>query len=256
MAFPQIENARHYISIQVQKLVQGKMQLGLALASHTVTNSLNDIAAYECTGVIVINNREIQGEPYAQGDIIGVYLDAERKLIRFFKNGEGGPAQALNLEAGKPYCFAVCFESEGQEVLISKAAQPPEELDIMGTKQDVSGNAANWGYKFKVSPVFIGKNRMNQLLSLNEKQMEKWNAYQEHYRATFTRLIDEQVVQYIDDFANSSSKDPLKISRGNQPEARRNPPIQRNRGSQRLRHPRHLYGVRAASTDKWRRFSL
>ena len=212
LVVPQVETARHYCEFQVLRLSQGKVQLGLVLANTAATASLSEGAAIESTGLVSTNTRESQAEAFAQGDTISMYADMEKKLVRFYKNGNAISAfLPVNLEAGKAYCFAACLDSEGQELAIVKHVNPPEELDMLGTRQDSAGQATNWGYKFKVSPVFIGKNRMNQLMSLNEKQLEKWQLFQDHYKQTFTRQIDEQVVQYVDDFCMTSSKDPLKL---------------------------------------------
>lgn len=83
------------------------------------------------------------------------------------------------------------MDKPGVEVILSNDTHPPEEIDLLGCRSTDTTASEEWGYKFKVTPLYTGSNKMNIINSLNEKQQAAWQKYTAKQMKNFSKEVDE-----------------------------------------------------------------
>lgn len=162
----------------IRKLPEdGLVQIGWApedtprdsLLTHLASTSLSS------NGVVWTGTAEVQWDGVlAAGDVVGAFIDRDNARVAYYVNGVCAANETFNSDQEKPYQLTVAFEKHESEVVISNDCHPPEEIDLIGAKSVDTSVATEWGYKFKVTPLYRGENKMNVVQSLNEKQQEAW----------------------------------------------------------------------------------
>ena len=210
-----LQAGKHYCDFTVAKLNEAsRLQIGVvpAILDKQIALVKDNTVCYQVNGSVFFGTNEKQAEPLVPGDKLGVLFDVEKSTVGFYKNTVEVASGNINIEGEQNYVFGVSFSEEGEEVLISKEPQIPEEVDIIGFRKEAHGSEGNsWGYKFKVTPFYTGENKMKVIECLNPKQMEQWNKFVEKHLNNITKFTEEQLVQYIDELCNSEGKDPLKL---------------------------------------------
>jgi hypothetical protein len=206
---------RHYVEVQVRRSGDStaRMQVGFVPAAFTPNVSLLTAAsiAYQQDGSIGFNETQLVAAGFAEGDLIGAYLDMRSSQAAFFKNGEEVARGAIQLNAPN-YAFAVSFNGAQQEVAFNQT-EPPACLDLIGlrTVDAEETKYSEGGFVFKVTPKFYGANKMLAVRTLSERHQEMWTQYAEEQSKALSRTVLEQVVAYVDEVSLNQNKDPLTI---------------------------------------------
>jgi len=72
-------------------------------------------------------------------------------------------------DASVPYFLVACLSATNQECTINNDVTPPSTLDLIGAQSTNTSNASEYGYKFKITPVYRGSNALNAVANLNER---------------------------------------------------------------------------------------
>jgi hypothetical protein len=84
-------------------------------------------------------------------------------------------------------------KKEGTELRILGNVTAPDEIDLLGLKQENFGQANDWGYKFQVKPVYHGVHRMNFIQTITDRNdRDRWNKFTKGYtdETTFSVHFD------------------------------------------------------------------
>jgi hypothetical protein len=149
---------------------------------------------------------------FSNDDCVGCLLDRDASMVRFFLNGEEVISQTFTMDPDTPYFLVSVLDADKQEVILRNDVTPPESIDLIGAKSTNTSNSSQWGYKFRITPLYKGQKKLNAISNLNERQAAKWQAYATKQKTTFTAAHDEQIVTYIDEFCLSKTLNPLKLN--------------------------------------------
>ncbi len=91
-------SGRHFYEVEIEKMSEKKtIVIGVSPSENFEGETLNGplsswiagAMGYCANGALVVDGKEVaQVKPYEEGDFVGVYLDMNQKIIRFFLNGE------------------------------------------------------------------------------------------------------------------------------------------------------------------------
>lgn len=212
----QLSEGKHFCEIEIRKMNPGDIiQLGI-IPENFDRNSRSLVA--DNTIVYTDDKCYFQSidqpvKRFGPGDRIGLLADFEKHLFAFYKDGVLIASSTVRMEQVTNYVWAALLDNANQELVINADPSIPEEIDIMGVRKEVPAGVVGreWGYKFKVTPVFVGDNKLKSIECLNEKQLEKWQAFIEKHLKTITKQAEEQLVQYIDELSIAKGKDPLTL---------------------------------------------
>jgi hypothetical protein len=108
-------------------------------------------------------------------------MDMDSRRVKFWINSEIAMEQEFTPTPKTEYIVAVQIHNFETEIRIVSDVTPPEDLDLLGFKSTNLGNAVDWGFKFKVDPVFRGKYRMNIIQTISGKNLERWLSYSKRH---------------------------------------------------------------------------
>lgn len=210
-----IECGRHYYEVSFGRLAPGaKVQVGFAPAEASSEEFLvhDNTACIQNDGLAFVNcaQKRYPGKIEID-DTVGCYLDKEGQTVKFFVNDREVVQSAFNFDASVPYFLVAVLSAQNQECIVNDDVDPPSTLDLIGEKSKVVCNASEYGYKFKITPIYRGANALNAVANLNERQQDKWTKYIQKHQQQFNQEIDEQLVTYIDEFCLSKSLNPLTM---------------------------------------------
>jgi hypothetical protein len=181
---------------------------GLSFGIGTANQPLS--IAYQADGVLKKLGETFICESYGKGDSVALLLNTATSELRVYKNSTLVTTLArTSLEQGKDYRWAVTLGDGGTVDIVTNGALV-ETLVLMG-RNGTSTQAGKYGYKFTVSPLYVGKNKKLAFETLGNLESE-WKTYYSKQKAIYSKEVCEQLVNYVDEKAAITGKDPVSLT--------------------------------------------
>ena len=166
-------------------------------------------ACYKNTGNILVGPNTVACKGFKAGETIGVFVDYLRSDVKFYKNKMLVSSSKLEL-SGEPHRFGVMLTAVGQSVRIVNSAGYPDDVDMIGIKQQLKFNQSSaWGYKFKVVPVFSNRapETLDQVMKYaGEEDKKNWKNYYMKFQKLMHCGAAEELVALTDEIVTSTGK--------------------------------------------------
>lgn len=197
---------KHFVEVTVN--TEGRVGLGFAFKSTVENKQIENESS-----VLVYSDTD----NFTVGDVIGSYADFDAGEFKFYKNGAHFATRPTGFpitEETEALKFVTILTAINQAVTISANPAIPAEIDILNVTSDAE--SALWGYKFKITPEFKGRNikLIESYLGFGTEELKtEWrDVYAPKFKHLFKTGAAEQLVNYLDEFTQSKGKDVLSLT--------------------------------------------
>ena len=211
-----LTTGRHYCEFEFTS-IPDKSIVAVFLSKESIDRTqtvFGNCACYKNTGNVLVGPNTITCKGFKQGEKIGIFLDYQKSDIKLFKNKLLVNSTKMDL-SGEPHKFGVMLTTIGQSVKIVQSKEYPEDIDMLGIKQQMRFNQSNsWGYKFKVTPVFSNRSKetLDQLLKYAcDEDRARWRDYYEKFLKLFKGGAAEELIALCDELVISLGKESEKL---------------------------------------------